>query len=292
MAVALERFNRIINLTFYRKTGLPITIKCPTKGRKPNIEINGNFTAKSYLPAFNITVKNLYLELKGEQYTKLKVEAGYEGNTVEFTGTIMTMFQEEPGPEGKTIIQCMYGNAQSWLDATVKMAYEKGTPLTTVLAELGKKIQVYRTRSGTTVKTLTMPERFECDGTARDAIEKLKKVFTDKNLAIFVSDNLLKAICMAKGDHIQAHTLQYMSAPPQENTGDESGTFYTTVTAPWEPKLQIGDQLIIPSRVYMRNMISVGNIKGKQTIQVTTLSFHFGTTGGTNSMTVQGFLVG
>ena len=82
-----------------------------------------------------------------------------------------------------------------------------------------------------------------------------------------------------------------MSAPPQENAGDSGGTYYTTVTAPWEPKLQKGDLLIIPSKVYVRNFTLVGGLSKTQKIEVTSLSFHFGTTGGTNSMTVQGFIV-
>lgn len=290
--MALENYNRIINLIFYRKVGMPIVIKCPVKGRKPSIEITGNFTTKSYLPAFNLTIKNLYLDLKGEQYTKLRVEAGYYGNTTTFEGSILTMYQEEPGPEGMTIIQCMTGQIQSWLDAVVHMTYEKGTPLPTVLTEIGKNINTYGLLTGKKAGALVMPETFEFDGTARDAIQKIEKIFCNKNLSIFVRDNRLCSICLTQDDTVQVHTLQYMSAPPQENTGDENGTYYTTVTAPWIPKLAVGDKLRIPSRVYMRNFMAVGNVKGTQIIQVTAISFHFGTTGGTNSMTVQGFLVG
>lgn len=290
--MALENFNRIINLTFYRKVGMPVVIKCPIKGRKPSIEITGNFTTRSYLPAFNLTIKNLYLDLKGEQYTKLRVEAGYYGNTTTFEGSILTMYQEEPGPEGRTIIQCMTGQIQSWLDALVQMNYEKGTPLQTVLAEISKKINTYGLLTGKKAGSLSMPEAFEFNGTARDAIQKIEKIFCNNNLSIFVRDNRLCSVCLTQDDTVQVHTLQYMSAPPQENTGDENGTYYTTVTAPWVPKLAVGDKLRIPSRVYMRNFMSVGNAKGTQIIQVTAISFHFGTTGGTNSMTVQGFLVG
>lgn len=294
MAIILERYNRIINLKFYRKIGLPVEIRCPVRGRKPSIEINGTYGTSGYLKVFNLTVKNLYLDLKGDQYTELEVEAGYEGNTVTFKGTILSLYQEEPGPEGRTIIQCINGDMQHWLDATVNLDYEAGTPLITILSDIGKAISIYRPFTGTKAGTLSLPDRFVSNETARDAINKLVQVFKDKKLAIFVRNNVLCATCLAEDDFINVYTLDYMSAPPQENAGGEEGTYYTTVTAPWEPKLQIGDKLRIPSKVYMRNYVTVGsgNATGTTTIQVTQLSFHFGTTGGTNSMTVQGFLIG
>lgn len=291
MAVkTLQNFNRIINLTFYNSLGLPHRIKCPTKGRKPNITINGNFTTASYLPAFNVTIKNFYMNMQGDQYKKLKVEAGYEGNTIEFEGTILSMYQEAPGPEGSTVIQCQQGKLQNYLDATVQMDYMPGTLLKVVLADLSKKLGTYGVHTGVRASTLTLTNRIQFDGSVREAMEKLEQEFVDKQLNIFVRNNTLCAICLTTGDFVKSYTLEYMSAPPQENSGDQEGTYYTTVTAPWIPKLQKGDLLVIPSRVYMRNFTLVGGLKKTQTVQVTSLQFHFATTGGTNSMTVQGFL--
>lgn len=291
MAVkTLQNFNRIINLTLYNAQGLPFKIKCPVKGRKPNIEINGNFTTASYLPSFNVKVKNLYLDIQGQQYTRLKVEAGYEGNTIEFEGTILTMYQEQPGPEGSTIIQCQQGKLQNYLDATVQMDYKPGTSLKIIMAELSKKLGAYGVHTGVRAGALSLVNRLQFDGSVREAMQKLEREFLDKQLNVFVRNNTLCAICLTSGDFVKTYTLEYMSAPPQENSGDEEGTYYSTVTAPWIPKLQKGDLLVIPSRIYIRNFTMVGNLKKTQTIQVTSLQFHFGTTGGTNSMTVQGFL--
>ena len=293
--MALKNFNRIINLTLYKTDGsgsqlLAEHIKCPVHGRKPSIEINGSIYPNDTLGPFNVTVKNLYMDLTGAQYKKIKVEAGYEGNTVTFEGTILTMYQDEPGPESKMVIQCQNGKMQNWMDATVQMDYEAGTLLTVLLKDIGTKLKTDGVHMGVKAATLQLQTRFMYDGTARGALDKIKELFVNYDLITFVRDNTLCAICAPGGDFIKTHRLEYMSAPPQENSGDESGTFYTTVSAPWIPKLQIGDLLTIPSKVYMRNFMAVGGKSKTQNIQVTTLEFHFATTGGANNMKVQGFI--
>ena len=286
----LPKFNRIINLTFYTNQGIPRNVRCPVKGRKPNIEISGNFTSKCELSAFNVTIKNFYIDLTSEQYTRLKVEAGYEGNTITFEGTILSMYPEAPGPEGSWVIQCQNGRMQNYLDATVQLNFLPGTPLRMVLSEISKKLGTYKVHTGTKAGLLNLETRLQFDGTARNAMARLEQLFINYDLAVFVRENMLCAVCINKGDYINVHTLQYMSGLPQPQAGGSDGTYYTTITAPWEPKLQRGDLLRIPSKLYIRNFTVVGTKNTTQVIQVNTLSFHFGTTGGANSMTVQGFL--
>jgi len=289
----MQNFNRIIRLTIYTRSGGVTVIDCPTKGRKPAIEINGTFSSQGYIPAFNITVKNLYLNLKHQDYSTIEVEAGYEGRTTTFTGKIYSMYQEEPGPEGRTVIQCKEGSVQPWLDATIQMTLEAGSPLTSALNQIGQKLGVYMVHATEHAKLLQIKQRFEYDGSVRGAIEKLKNMFGLEKLDIYLRGNYLIAIRMNDYlDYVNSYVLEYMSAPPQENTGGSDGTYYTTVTAPWMPELRIGDRLTIPSRTYIRNLVKVGSAGGTQDIQVTALSFQFATTGGANSMTVQGFLVG
>ena len=289
----MQNFNRIIRLTIYTRAGGVTYIDYPTKGRKPAIEITGTFSSAGYIPAFNITVKNLYLNLKDQDYSTIEVEAGYEGRTTTFTGKIYSMYQEEPGPEGRTVIQCKEGSVQPWLDATIQMTLEAGSPLISALNQIGQKLGVYMVHATEHAKLLQIKQRFEYDGSVRGAIEKLKNMFGLEKLDIYLRGNYLRAIRMNDyQDFVNSYVLEYMSAPPQENTGGSDGTYYTTVTAPWMPELRIGDRLTIPSRTYIRNLVKVGTDSGTQDIQVTALSFHFGTTGGVNSMTVQGFLVG
>lgn len=304
MAVGLPNFNRIIDVSFitateskYDSRGFSLngvadqrSIVCARHGRKPDIEITGTFTTTDYLPVFNIRIKNLYLELQKEQYAKIKVRCGYEGNLIPIEGTILTMYQESPGPEGRTVIQCQLGNLKDWLESTVDLNFDKGTAITDVLDAIKGKLNVKQTHYGNQARALNLKEKFMHNGSAREAMAKLAKMFEEERLAVFMRTDMLVAICLSTEDSVGEETLQYMSAPPQPNTGDEAGTYYTTITAPWMPKLQVGDILIIPSRVYMRNYGIAGTGK-TQKIQVTNINFHFGTTGSTNSMTVQGFMV-
>lgn len=291
MGIAPSNFNRIIDISFmggaqnYSKT-----IVCPRHGRKPSIEINGTFSDRTTLAPFNVKIKNLYLDLQKEQYARIKVNCGYDGNTIPIEGTILSIYQESPGPEGSTVIQCQLGIMKDWLEATVNLNFEAGTSITNVLNAIKTSLNASQVFIGDKAKALVLEEPFMHDGSARDALAKLAKVFEEKRLTVFMRDTSLCAVCATSGDFIGTQVLQYMSAPPQPNTGGEAGTYYTTITAPWMPKLKIGDILKIPSRVYMKNFGLVGTGK-EQKIQVTALSFHFGTTGGANKMTVQGFVV-
>lgn len=304
MGIKNSNFNRIIDISFlgsakrYNGSELMVqnyqkSIVCPRHGRKPEIEINGTFTDRSYLASFNITIKNLYLDLQREQYTRIKVSCGYAGNVIPIEGTILSMYQESPGPDGRTVIQCQTGNITDWLEANVQLNYEAGTSLTEILGAIKNKLKAPQVVIGKEARKLKIKtgEKYMHDGSAREAMTKLEKMFEEERLVVFMREQTLCAICLTTGDKVGEEVLQYMSAPPQPNTGDERGTYYTTITAPWMPKLQIGDILTIPSRVYMSNYGMVGTGKTQQ-IQVTKISFHFGTTGSTNSMTVQGFMVG
>lgn len=282
-------FNRIINLTLYTDLGLPFEIKCPTKGRKPNIEINGSFVNQSEMQAFNITIKNLYLNLITQNYVRVRVQAGYEGNMVAFEGRIFSLYQESPGPEGSTVIQCKYGKIEDFIDGMVQVNYAPGALLRNVLLEISKKIQTTGVHTGLAAGALVLKEPLQYDGSARGLINRLQQLYADEELSIFVRGNELCAISEKGGDFVNAYTLQYLSAPPQPSAGGQDGTAYMTLTAPWDPRYRRGDLLTVPARVYMKNLTLVNSQNNKtQTILITALSFHFATTGSANSMTVQG----
>lgn len=290
----IPQYNRILDLTLIADNGQKLVIQCPRRGRKPSIEINGSYAGDQNLKPFNITVKNLYIDLLTSSYAKIEITAGYENNTIHLEGTIVSIYQESPGPEGRTVIQCLYGTFQNWLDASVQMTYEAGTSLEVILNEIKGKMGAYSVKLGESAKNLKIKTPFNHDGAARQALVKLEtEYFADEKLHLFLRNDMLCGICYTKtNDYIGRHKLEYMSAPPQSNAGGEDGSAYTTVTAPWIPQLNVGDLLEIPQKAYMRFYQTVGSGgKNTQFIQVTTLSFHFGTTGGVNSMTVQGFNV-
>ena len=287
---SLERFNRIIDLTFFTNTGQVRRVICPRRGRKPSIEINGTYTDRSTLTTLNIAVKNLYLDLTDTTYTKLRIDAGYEGNTVPIEGTIQTIYQESPGPDGTTVIQLQLAKLGDWLDEYIDLNYEAGTPLVTVLNSIKTKLKISQLKTGVEAVTLKLENPFLHHGAAREAITKLESIFEDKELSIFVRSNRLCAVCGNK-DIAKVHVLQYMSAPAQPNTGGEKGTYYTTITAPWMPELDLFDELIIPTRTYVKDFKLVAGVIKKQKIRVSKLSFHFSTTGSANQMTIQGSII-
>jgi hypothetical protein len=291
MAVKINNFNRIIDLTFYTAENGMRTINCPRHGRKPSIEINGTFTAALTLQAFHITIKNLYFDLRVEQYTRVKVRAGYANNAVAFEANILNMYQQSPGPDGTTVVECLYGKVTGqWLSATVDLNYEAGTKVTEVMDSIKTKLKASDTAYGDEAKKLELKEPLEFEGSAREALNEIVKRCADNNLQIFMRGDKLCAVCLTEGDCIEEHELNFMSAPPQQNPGDENGNWTTQITAPWMPEVLPGDNLRIPLQTYIRNGVLVGGGSKKQTMHIIQMSFHFGTGGSVNQMTCSGYI--
>ena len=294
MGIKLDRFNRIIDLSFFSDSGQTEFITCPRHGQKPNIEINGTFTmgvnGSLGLPAVDVTIKNLYLDLLSQQYSKIRIKAGYANNLITIDADINTMYQQDPSPEGTTVIQCLYGNVTLWLDSYVNLTFDSGVKLGVVLNEIKTKLKANNIIIGQNAKELSLPSSMFYEGTARGALGYLEQIFEEQKLNLFMQSTTLCAICIQKGDYVKSHILEYLSAPPQQNPGDTEGMYRTQITAPWMPELKIGDVLDIPSQVYIKNGSLVGGATKRQKMVVTGMSFHFGTTGSTNSMTVDGYI--
>ena len=306
MAVSLERFNRVIDISFitdsiskYDTRGFKLnhiadqrTIVCPRNGIKPDIQINGTLGSDNNLWAFHIMLKNFYYDLRTEQYSRVKVRAGYANKAITFEANILNMYQQSPGPEGTTVIECIYGNVtQKWLDATVDLNYNTNTKLTEILSSIKTKLNATDLALGLKAKMLTLKEPFQFEGSAREALVRLEQRFQENHLQLFMRGDKLCAVCLTEGDSINQYVLQYLSAPPQQNPGDEQGTWTTQITAPWMPEVMPGDQLSIPLQTYIRNGMLVGGASKLQKLHVTKMSFHFGTKSSINQMTCEGYIV-
>lgn len=292
----LENFNRIIDITFIGPAGKnERSIICPRHGRKPEIEINGTMGASYALMALHITIKNLYVDYRTEQYSKIRIRAGYENNYKTFEANIVFMYPDRPGPESTTVIECTCGNVMpQWLDATVNIEFKAGTKLQDVLESVKAKLGISELILGTHAKTLALKEPFYLNGSAREALEKLNQRFADDKLQCFMQQSRLCAICLEKGDYINIRQLNFLSAPLVfTNGGDENGVSHQAVTAPWMPDLLPGDLLEIPAVVFKANSATVGirNLTNKQKMQIVSISFHFGTCGTVNQMVCSGFIV-
>lgn len=306
MEVNLSNFNRIIDLEFYTRQkydsrGFLLnaeaqlkqarSIICPRYGIKPQIEINGTFGAALALQAFHITIKNLYFDLLAEPYSHIKVTAGYANNNTTFEADILNMYQDSPGPDGTTVIECVLGNVtQRWLDSFVSLHFEKGTYLSEILNYIGTKLMASDVTTGDEAKKLRLDTEFQFDGSARNALAELEQRFKGNFLQIIMQGSTLCAICVTDGDFVNSRRLEYMSAPPQRNPGDEKGNWKTMITAPWMPDLRPGDMLEIPNQIYLYKGTYVGGLSETQKMVVTEMSFHFGTRGSVNQMTCTGYI--
>ena len=205
------------------------------------------------------------------------------------------MYQDRPGPDSTTVISCVEGQVYAkWLDAVVNVEFDAKAMLKDVLESITAKLDITEVVMGDHAKTLSLKEPFYYNGSIRGALEELNKRFADDKLQCFMQQSRLCAICLERGDYINLRQIKYISAPLLKNPGDEYGNGVQQVTAPWMPDLRPGDLLEIPAEVYRANFSTVGrlNLSLKQKMQVTTLSFHFGTSGTINQMVCMGFIVG
>lgn len=301
MAVeAIANFNRIINLSFLINTGTGagskakykkdpnLTITCPVRGRKPAIEITGSFSTDDSLPPFNIAVKNLYMDIPESQYPQIEVTAGYESSLQTFVGSILSMYQESPGPEGRTIIQCYTGTTKSWLEETVKLQFDKeGYKLTDALQLLADALGL-RLITSDSVKQMTGKTSLQFEGKPQDAIAQLKSMFLDERLVISARADELRAYSKNDTKGINDVELKFLSTPPQQQAGSD-GTIYATVVAPWIPTLRPGDKITYSTWQYMKTFNT--SRTNKTSLIVDNIQFHFGTVGSVNQMTIQGHAV-
>lgn len=302
----IPNFNRIIDLKFLTTVGgaagsllseklaknyveMPaLAITCPRRGQKPAIEITGTFTTDTCIPAFNVTIKNLYMDQPNMDYPKLKVTAGYENKLQTFVGSILSMYMESPGPEGRTIIQCLTGTTEDWLDTTVTLQYgPEGFKLQDALQKIANALNM-RLFTSIKVKTLIGKTSLQFTGKPQEAIEKLKTMFQDEQLLVTVRGDELRAYSRKDKTGLNDVRLSYLSAPPQQHAGSD-GVVYATLTAPWEPTLRPGDKLTYNTWQFMKNYVT--NTQKTASIIVDNIQFHFGTVGSVNQMIVQGHAV-
>lgn len=299
--MAVERipnYNRIIDINFLINKGTAdkavyvedpaLTITCPRRGIKPSIEITGSFTTDTCLPPFNVAIKNLYMDIPNTQYPQLKVTAGYENTLQSFIGTILTMYQESPGPEGRTIIQCLVGTTQTWLDTIVKLQFDGDSyKLTDALQKIADSLGL-RLICSESVKGMTGKTSLQFEGKVQEAMQVLKNIFQEEKLVITARADELRAYSKNDKKGINDFELKYIATPPQQNAGTD-GIIYGTIVAPWIPTLRPGDKVTYSTWQFMKNY-SVSR-SDKASLIVDNIQFHFGTVGSVNQMTIQGHAV-
>lgn len=290
----ITNFNRIISLRFFsNKNGSrgaeykDIAIKCPAYGRKPSVEISGLMTTDECMPSFNVTVKNLYIENVSSQYPFVEVEAGYYGKTARFTGTIFYMYTESPGPEGRTVIQCLMGNCENWLSATVTLNnLKKGFKLTDAINQIAISLgMTYKVSEN--CKGLVSSEDFQFTGKAKDSLVALKKHFKEP-LVIKPNGSVLEVNLVGESSDLAPLLIPCVTTPPQLMGGADNAVIATIKTF-YDPMVKPGTLVSFSSQYYSTNM-NASTRKAITTMSVTTVNFNFSTTSGPNEMTLMGVI--
>ena len=282
-----KQWNKIISIKFFKENiELPqYEIKCPTYGRKPDIEISGQFVTDDLLPAFNVKIKNLYMDAPSGTDINMQIKAGYEGSLQTFTGSLLSMINETPSPEGITTFQCVLGSMINYNDVNVSINLIKNYSLYEAAQKIADALGL-TLLIDTELITAMSGEPLEFTGKAKEAISVLKQRFVEKHIMITIRDQKLCVWSTDTRQNFINYDLDYLSSPPQRTAGGD-GSVWNDISAPWIPALRPGDTLTYKSNSYRLNYHAVS--EKRQKLVTTTVQFHFSTVGNINQMTVSGY---
>lgn len=276
----LYNYSRRINLTFLNEeTGAEFKIECPAKGRKPNIQISGTLLPVDYMSDVEIRVVNLYIE-RGQTFQKVRVEAGYENSmSIAFEGEITNIYDESPGPEKVTVINCTQGKIKNMLSNIIALNLEKGFTLNSALSQIAKAAELDAPVI-TFTDTETGGSPFTFNGTVQEALHQLSPLFP--SVTLMFTDRTIKAVKNEISPSEKAKPIKFLQSPPQV-----TGTV-VIIKAPFDPAIKPGDVVTVQNVSYMtKRTISVGTLMNQY--RINSVEFRFSTVQGSNQMTLQGY---
>lgn len=296
--MAIKNFNRIIDITFTQNTKLGLAgvsrigkmnyfLRCPRTGRKPDIEISGQILPADQVSLFEIKIKNIYDAKLVADLTQVQVVAGYEGSSsAVFTGTPVNVYTNSPGPDRETVIQCTTAAFGDWTESVVKLDLKRGWTLKEAVRQINNALGFDEPAVNASMALLASVVPWNYTGTAKDALHILTSKFFPSVTAI-VMNNRITITAQEKAAFSRTYDIPYLSSAPQF-----SGNV-VTLTAPWNPAIKPLDHVRFNSNYYSAvNSLLFGAIKNTTEIEVQQIGFIFGTTGGSNQMTIQGILAG
>lgn len=276
-------FNKLIDVELFDSNGVSLlTIKCPRKGRKPNITISALMTGDDSLHTFTVTIKNLYIDDMYE-FETIKVTAGYEGSlSMAFTGNIQTVYRESPGPESSVVIQCVAGNWFNWTEDIIELNLDENYTISDAINRIS-------TAAGLDTPVISAEltgystAAFLHQGTVQEAVHKLRQQFNDVN--IICLSNRIYAYKLDKSSGDPPIEITALSSPLQTTAG-ENGLVYAFLTAPWNPKVKPGCQVSFASGYYKSRLKTKSY--DKSTLSVVSVQISFSTCGSDNQMVLKG----
>lgn len=276
----LYNYSRRINLTFLNEeTGAQFKIECPSKGRKPNIQISGTLLPVDYMSDVEIRVINLYID-RGQTFQKVRVEAGYENSmSVAFEGEITNIYDESPGPEKVTVINCVQCKVKNMLSNVIALNLEKGFTLNSALSQITKAAELDAPEIVFS-DVETCASAFTFNGTVQEALHQLAPLFPE--VTLMFTDRTIKAVKQEISPTERAKVIKFLQSPPQV-----TGTV-VIIKAPFDPAIKPGDVVTVQNVSYLsRKTISVGTLMNQY--RINSVEFRFSTVQGSNQMTLQGY---
>lgn len=278
-----DNWNKLIDITLKAPsdsgTGESFTIKTPRAGRKPNIEISGVITQKDFVSSFEIRITNLYLADKIlSDYHEIEVIAGYENKmSAGIKGTILNIYNESPGPDKVTVIQCAAASFNKWLNTTVNLELDENFKLSEAVDKITKSLNFDEAFIDSAIQSMTSPTPLKINGGAKQAVSELEKLFPE--IKIILSPNKISIYPKEGKTNGKNYLLPLLIQAPQFSGG------VVNLIAPWQPEIFPGDTVTFSTNYYSTQTTSTDKIGN--TAEVVSLEFNFSTYS-TNEMHITG----
>lgn len=269
-------FNRIIDLSFRLKTGREIVVNTPRHGRKPAIDISGQFLPNGNASNFRVSVTNLYTDSIVDILTSIEVRAGYgDCLFVACSGTVANVYTETPGPDKVTVFECVTAKYSEWLEATANISLSAGFTVSQFVETVAKALGYNATVIDSGVASISCPFPFMFNGKVSEALRRFKRSLPD--VGITTEGDKLRVFSVSKAPKIYGvHVLKLLSQAPQFSGGTVS------LVLPWQPNIKPGDVVQFPVDFGKK---SLGALTFNSAI-VDTIDFSFSTVGDNNQMSI------
>lgn len=280
-------FDRIIDIELTETSGRVLTIACPRKGRKPAIEVSGNFFANTVQNA-SLKMTNFYPDKPlnagnedGAVYSWIKIYAGYaNGDTTVIEGQAFVSYTESPGPDGVTVITFFTGPLDPLKNVVLNANWKENTSINSVVDDIcsklsqGSSIKIER-KSYVSDNVKVGEGGLSVSSNFAEIAAKLSKVY---NLKVYAEGKYI-IVCDAELGKTDEYTLNFVTSIKKSGAG-------YTIIAPWIPGIRQNDTVILDAKYYTVENYGGIAVKFGKRFTVITASFEFSTVGDKNTMTL------
>lgn len=268
-------------------------IETPSKGVKPQINLQGKMFLSPGIHEMQLRVTNLFLSQPISSYGKIGITVGYAGNDpllkTSLYGSVQFAYQETPGPDGVTCF-FFFPNAKfnEWLNNPFSKTYDKvmapGYTISSVLGDVCKTAgYTLKVCDIAGIESIPIETNLVFNGTVKEAIEKVVEMFsTHENPMYYRVDGETLLIFNKKNGTGIRKKINYITAPPKK---DVSGFSLVTL---FDPTIKPGD-IVEFSPEYARMTFGASIFEQSGKYLVSAIDFEFDTVESVNMARIQAF---